>query len=380
MGHLRQKLKVDPAQPRHLLTETAGGLSADELKGSRSKCPCARVANSVESTTRQQGSMRVNAMNARTALMSDMPNLETSQAEAAALDEFLRTLPFRCEVFFRGQVCDAWSLDTSGRGHVNFHVVCHGEGWFRLPGWPQAQHLSRGDVVVLPHDASHQLAWHEESPEAYGQNHIGREIAPDRGQPGTALVCGCVLIDRRAFRLLYEMLPASLIVRANSVESGALPGLVDLMFAQARARAIGASAVLERLAEAVMLEVLRCVASSHLHTFGLVAALCDRRIGRALVAMFAASGRDWTIDALAAEANLSRSAFVDRFHAMLGETPIAFLTAWRMQLAQRWLQNDRLSVAEVAERCGYPSGAAFAKAFRREVGAGPGQARRPPIA
>lgn len=73
---------------------------------------------------------------------------------------------------------------------------------------------------------------------------------------------------------------------------------------------------------------------------------------------------------------MSRSSFAERFNALVGKTPMEFLAEWRMQLARRWLEQDRLSVAEVAVRCGYQSESAFSKAFNRIVGVGPGEFRR----
>ncbi len=319
-------------------------------------------------------------MCATTTFMSDTPNLDAMQDDAAVLDEFLRTLSFHCEVFFRGQLCDSWSLDTSGSSHVNFHVVCYGEGWFRLPGWERPQRLEQGDVIVLPHDASHQLASHADAPEAYGKTRIERQVAPDRNSAGTALVCGYLLIDERTFRLLYAMLPPCLVVHSDGVEGERLRGLVDMLFAEAAARSIGTSAVVDRLADALMFQVIRYAARRDSHSVGLMAALRDRQIRRALLAIFDKPGNGWTVEALAELAHLSRSAFADRFHAVIGESPMEFLTGWRMQLARRWLQGERLSVGEVAARCGYGSEAAFAKAFKRETGIGPGECRRARVA
>ena len=80
--------------------------------------------------------------------MSDRPNPGLVPEARRVLDEYLRTISFRSEVYFRGQVCDDWYLDTSGPGHVNVHVVCQGNCWFRLPGWNEPLELHEGDVVA----------------------------------------------------------------------------------------------------------------------------------------------------------------------------------------------------------------------------------------
>jgi len=106
------------------------------------------------------------------------------------------------------------------------------------------------------------------------------------------------------------------------------------------------------------------------------ASLRDRHLGRALAAMHRRYEIPWTVDTLAAEAGLSRSAFCDRFTAAVGVPPVQYLTRIRMQQAARWLGDQGLSVGEAAQRLGYASEAAFSRAFKRHVGRPPGAARR----
>jgi len=47
-----------------------------------------------------------------------------------------------------------------------------------------------------------------------------------------------------------------------------------------------------------------------------------------------------------------------------------------MQEAARLLQNTELSMADIAERCGYDSEPAFRKAFKKVTGNTPGAVRR----
>ena len=73
---------------------------------------------------------------------------------------------------------------------------------------------------------------------------------------------------------------------------------------------------------------------------------------------------------------MSRSAFAARFNQLVGQTPMQYLTFWRMQKARELLSEARLGTAEIAERVGYRSEAAFGKVFKKIVGSGPGAHRR----
>jgi transcriptional regulator GlxA family with amidase domain len=103
-------------------------------------------------------------------------------------------------------------------------------------------------------------------------------------------------------------------------------------------------------------------------------------VGAAIAAMHRAPGRQWTLDNLAEEAATSRSVMTERFARFLGESPLAYLAMWRMQLAARRLQTSRDTVLQVALEVGYESEACFIRAFKREFGLPPAKYRTADIA
>jgi AraC-like DNA-binding protein len=103
--------------------------------------------------------------------------------------------------------------------------------------------------------------------------------------------------------------------------------------------------------------------------------LRDPYVGRALTALHQAPARDWTLETLAQEAALSRSAFAERFSSFVGQPPMQYLAAWRMQLATNYLRSGTESVASIATRVGYESEAAFSRAFKKTMGAPPSEWR-----
>jgi AraC-like DNA-binding protein len=309
--------------------------------------------------------------------MSDRPNPELVPDAKRVLDEYLRAISFRSEVYFRGQVCDDWYLDTSGSGHINVHVVCHGDCWFRLPGLNEPQQLHEGDVVVLPHDATHLLLSAPGLPAEYGVISKPHQVPHNRAVPGTALFCGYLIVDQSTFGSVFAMLPEYLIIRSHQGdEAQQFRALIDLLFAETQADQLGSAAILDRLADAMMFYVIRHALAQGAPSAGLLVGLADKQLRPALVAMCDEPAQAWSVDALAERVFMSRSSFAERFNTLVGKTPMEFLAEWRMQRARRWLERDRLSVAEVAERCGYQSETAFSKAFKRIAGVGPGEFRR----
>ncbi|TXS14331.1 AraC family transcriptional regulator [Streptomyces sp. adm13(2018)] len=109
---------------------------------------------------------------------------------------------------------------------------------------------------------------------------------------------------------------------------------------------------------------------------GWSAALGDPVVAGALRALHDDPARAWTVEELGALGGLSRAAFARRFTALVGRSPLAYLTWWRMTTAGRLLRTDDRPLRAVAERSGYSSEFAFAKAFEREYGMAPGQYRK----
>ena len=146
---------------------------------------------------------------------------------------------------------------------------------------------------------------------------------------------------------------------------------------ESREQRAGSDCVLLRLSELMFVEMLRrYLAGLPPEETGWLAALRDPTVGRALRLLHQEPGRAWTVDELARQAGLSRSALSERFTQLLGLAPIQYLTRWRMQKAAGLLREGQASLAEIAEQVGYDSEAAFSKAFKRAIGSAPGAYRR----
>lgn len=109
---------------------------------------------------------------------------------------------------------------------------------------------------------------------------------------------------------------------------------------------------------------------------GLLGGVSDPRIGPVLNGIHADLAADWSVERLAGDAIMSRSAFAERIKQFLGMSPMRYVTECRMQEAVQLLEGTELSVMQIAERSGYQSEVAFRKAFRAVIGQPPGQVRR----
>jgi AraC-like DNA-binding protein len=133
--------------------------------------------------------------------------------------------------------------------------------------------------------------------------------------------------------------------------------------------------VATRLAEVLFIQALRAHIASEVEwrNKGWLRAIFDPQVGAALGAVHDSVSTPWTVEFLAAAATMSRSAFAVRFKELLGQTPLEYVTEWRMQKAMQLLQQRDKKLIDVARLVGYDSDAAFSKAFKRVVGANPGE-------
>jgi len=139
----------------------------------------------------------------------------------------------------------------------------------------------------------------------------------------------------------------------------------------------GADGVMAKVSEVLFLEaVRRYIESLPVEETGWLAGLRDPIVGRALALLHGDVTRAWTVEELGREVGTSRSTIAERFAAFVGESPMQYLTSWRMRLAARQLRTSGAPLVRIAEEVGYESEAAFIRAFRREFGVPPGNWRR----
>jgi len=267
---------------------------------------------------------------------------------------------------------------------VSYHVVIEGQCVGGLRGQPP-QPLAAGDVLVVPHGDAYELAsppdalsaYSDEEARAFFQAMAAGELPPvvqaDGGGPQrTSFVCGFLGCDRRPFNPVLAALPRLIHLRAQAGEGNPLGHLVDFAVGELRSAAPGRRAVLLRLAELMFVEVVRRVlARGSDADGGWLGALHDPLVARCLACLHAEPARAWTLQALARAAGSSRSVLAERFVRRLGQPPMRYLAAWRMQLAAGLLAGGGMPVGAVGERVGYASEAAFSRAFRRHAGCAP---------
>jgi AraC-like DNA-binding protein len=311
-----------------------------------------------------------------------------------ALLEVLQSMRFTGGLFLDAEFTAPWCVTSRVEAadcrpfmpepsHViAYHYVTHGVLVLRLEGQASLE-VRAGEIVVLPRNDSHLLG----SAADLRPVDAGRLIKPGPdgglasirhgggGEP-TQILCGFLgsEFDHPVLSLLPPVLKLDVAASATSawIESSFRFAASELATGR-----VGSPAVLAKLAELLFMEATRLhLAARPADSNGALAGLRDPVVGRALARMHGELARRWTIEELAAEVACSRSAFAERFSALMGEPPMRYLARWRMRFAAEQLESTRQSIAEIASRVGYDSEPAFHRAFKREFGLPPATWRR----
>lgn len=267
-------------------------------------------------------------------------------------------------------------------GTVVFHLVTRGALVVEVDGGTTS--MTAGDVVLVPHGTGHAVLDAPGSRAAplfdlprveLSERYERLRIAGAGAR--TDLVCGAVSFTGLGVGRLVRSLPP--VLRAETGEDTAwMRAAFEVISGESRRPRPGSDVITARLADVLVVQVVRSWLETGAPDRGWVAGLRDPLLGRALASFHAEPHAPWTLASLAFEAGMSRSAFAERFRRLLGEPPMAYVTTWRMDLAARLVREERLPLARVAERVGYSSEAAFNRAFRRAHHVTPGAfARRP---
>jgi AraC-like DNA-binding protein len=312
-----------------------------------------------------------------------------------ALSELLRAVKLSGALFYNSSCSAPWCLHAPQSSAflpyiraqasrvIEFHHITEGTAYVRVGD--ETTPLTAGDIVMMPHGDPHEMG-----AGVGGKAISGKEALPalwsgkvklanfGGGGEVTGLVCGYLACDGELLKPVLAGLPRVVRVNIRTDPSGEwLDNMLRHAVSQAAASTPGSEVILAHLAEVLFTEVLRryLLALPDGRT-GWLAGAGDPAVGRALAALHKEPAFDWTLDLLAQEARISRSALTEKFTRFIGQAPMAYLTDWRLELGAEALRSTSRSVQRVALDSGYESEAAFNRAFKRRFSVPPARYRR----
>ena len=276
-------------------------------------------------------------------------------------------------------------LDAGGEWAIRFddvvsrikcYALMQGACWLAVDGVDAPVRLAAGECFVLasgrPFTLASDLSVAPVPPsEVFGDHGRVGGVATYQGGGGMFLTGSRFSLGGQHTDLLLSALPP--VIHLDAADDQALiRWAIERMMLELREHGPGASLMVEHLGHMMLIQALRLyLKRAGERSVGWFSALSDPQVAAAISAMHADPARRWTLDALGAVAGMSRSVFAARFREKVGETPITYLTRWRMVLAGDRLVRTDESIAETARALGYESESAFNTAFKRVMGVSP---------
>lgn len=269
---------------------------------------------------------------------------------ADRLAALMAHFPMAARVFNAGPLCGINTVGDDGQ-HGQLHLVR--EGAVEVQHGRESLHIDRPSLLLYPRPLAHRVV-----------------TDPVRGAD---MVCAHLVLGGGAGNPIAAALPPVVCLPLDEL-GGAAP-IVAVLFEEAFEQRCGRVALVERLLEVLMIQILRHLMESGAVRGGLLSGLSHPRLRNALVAMHEAPAKEWTLDGLAQVAGMSRSVFAGSFREAVGTTPGQYLQGWRIGLAQQALRLGR-PLKIVAGDVGYGSEAALSRAFKAHTGQSPREWRK----
>jgi len=280
-----------------------------------------------------------------------------------------------------------WRLESAPTDLFSILLQVSGQSHIEQKTLPEPLVINAGDILIRPrgkadgymHDGSNPptATWRLSVPAPGDRVPTPRplRLARDPGHPVSSVV-SCLLRMGDAPRgPLLDSLPELIHIPTGTTSRyTGLRQAADVMISEAASPGPASTRLMSRLAEILLILVLRQQADERSGHPGL-RALNDPLIAPAIRHMHADPAYPWTVAALASACGLSRSAFADHFSEVVGISPGAYLTEWRMASATKLLATTYTTVDRVAASVGYRSEAAFRRAFTTALGCTPREYR-----
>jgi len=296
------------------------------------------------------------------------------------LGDVLRALRLRGSVYFNACFCAPWGMQLSSDSKASFHIVVKGNAWLKMATQEQAIKLSQGDIVLFPTSAAHvisdsldsdciaaeEVVFAYQNQQPLFEAKYSANNAPIHDQTDFHIVCGYVELDRSISHPFLDNLPELIHIDSQWRARFQWLDSVIRQIVLETAELQPASAVLiDRFTEILFIQVIRSYAQLSANQQSYFSAIQDKQLSKALSLMHTRPDQDWSIELLAAEIGMSRSAFYARFNDYIGIAPMKYLFQWRMLQAKQKIETSQKSLSTVAEEVGYQSDSAFQKAFKR---------------
>lgn len=305
------------------------------------------------------------------------------------LSDILTKLSVQGTLYFRTSFTVPWGVAVPNYENVaRFHFAHRGNCLVSVDGNNHPVFLAQGDLIIIPHGASHNLyCGHEPEKtilpldrvlEQSGYKGSGVLVyGGEQEENETQLICGHFSFDKHARHSLMERLPPFIHLKNYGELAGRwMEATLRVIGDEAGGQRLGGDLIALKMSEAILAQAIRCfVESDDAAQWGLDG-FSDVHLSRALDEFHKNPTAPWTVEKLAQSAGMSRTSFAVLFQGKMSMSPMQYVSAWRIEIAKQILSDPVGKLSHAAEMAGYASDTSFARAFKKETGMTPAGFRK----
>jgi AraC-like DNA-binding protein len=296
-----------------------------------------------------------------------------------ALSGVLESAKLKTVVYPKFSFTSSWGIEMEQDSRSQFWRLLKGTCYLRVPGEKDIE-MNVGDIVCIPHGSKHFISGRSDNicipASQFGKAyHIGKPLFQGKDEE-TILMGGHFEFTPSVQHPFIKSLPKVIHINTTKELNLWLEQAALMMNEEISSEKIGSKLILGRLVDILFVLIIRAYVEQVDIKEGFLMALKDNRISNSLKSIHQSPEKDWTLNQLAMTAGMSRSLYCREFKRLVGETPLSYLTDWRILKSKEILSESKENISEIASRVGYQSEAAFNRLFKSKVGETPASYRR----
>ncbi|HTA77504.1 MAG TPA: AraC family transcriptional regulator [bacterium] len=297
------------------------------------------------------------------------------------LTEIFSSMNIKRAIFDKIEMTAPWGFRSTCSPDIKFALVLNGSGVMKIQADKNLIPLSGGDVFIILDDSEFSISDKAGSKTIdcadFKKYKIGNIIQFGGGGSLTTFVVGRFEISQPDAKPILDVLPKFLHLKLNKNRTHSFQSVLELLALETEQPGLASESMINRFCEMLFIHAIRVHTNeSPQGNNGWLAGLTDRQLGVGIRSIHDHLEKNWTVESMAACAGMSRSAFAFKFKTIVGQSPLEYLTRWRMHKASALIRQNHTNFSEISHVVGYESESAFTKAFKREMGETPSKFRK----
>ena len=280
----------------------------------------------------------------------------------------------------RVELTAPWGLRSTGGSDIRFILVLQGTAILKTHSRSQPLSLRSGDLFIMFGDSEFSIGDEVKSLlvpcETVEQLKVGNTVGFGGGGVQTTLMTGRFAVERAEAQPIVKILPTLLHLQLDEKRCHSFQSVLELISLETERPGLASQEIIDRLCAMLFVHAIRAYINDHDRGHrGWLAGLADPQLGKAIELWHAQLQKNWTVGSMAASAGMSQSSFASRFKLIVGQSPLEYLTHWRIHRGSILMRSTDLKITTIAKSIGYASESAFTKAFEQVMQVPPSEFR-----